>query len=212
MKLKENALDLANNYILEKSTIEFIKDNIWVELDFKWHSWESAHLANPNNPNIVHLIPYGLLVWYEEIQPVESEEDEDEIIWPFDEDYNYSDNPYDIKTNEKFYTFVSKYKSHLILLCFILLFICIWINYNYQVKQKQIENQKQELLIKDKYQVLTDLDNDLNLKIDEELKNQEQIKKNQEQLKKDLANSYQKVKNLKAQKDQNFNNKLKLTN
>lgn len=202
MKLKDNALKLANNYNLEKSTIEFIKDNIWVELDFKWYNWESAYLANPNNPNIVHLIPYGLLVWYEEKQ---SEETEEEIVWPYEEDYNNLDNPYDTKTNEKFYTFVSKYKSHLILLWFILLFICIWINYNYQVKQKQVEKQKQELLIKDKYQVLTDLDNDLNLKIDEELKDQEQLKK-------DLANSYQKVKNLKAQKEQNFNNKLKLTN
>ena len=191
MKLKDNALSLANNYDLEKSTLEFIKDNIWVELDFKWFNWESAHLANPNNQSIVHLIPYGLLVWYEE----ESEETEEDIIWTYKEYYNEIEKE----------TFYEKYKSHLILFWVIVIFVLLWLNYNYQVKQQEIEKAKTELRLKDKYEVLTDLDNQIDLKIDEELRKQEQIKL-------DLANSYEKVKNLKAQKDQNFNNKLKLTN
>lgn len=135
----------------------------------------------------------------------DNEETEEDIIWPYEEDYNNLDNPYDTKTNEKFYNFYKKYKSHLILFWVIVIFILLWLNYNHQVKQQEIEKAKTELRLKDKYEILTDLDNDLNSKIDEEFRNQEKIKK-------DLAKSIEKIKNFKAQKEKNFNDKIQLTN
>ena len=135
----------------------------------------------------------------------DTEETEEDIIWPYEEDYNNLDNPYDTKTNEKFYNFYKKYKSHLILFWVIVIFILLWLNYNHQVKQQEIEKAKTELRLKDKYEILTDLDNDLNSKIDEELRNQEQIKKN-------LTKSIEKIKNFKAQKEKNLNDKIQLTN
>ena len=135
----------------------------------------------------------------------ETEETEEDIIWPYEEDYNHLDNPYDTKTNEKFYNFFEKYKSHLILFWVIVIFVLLWLNYTYQVKQQEIEKAKTELRLKDKYEILTDLDNDLNSKIDEELRSQEKIKK-------DLAKSIEKIKNFKAQKEKNLNDKIQLTN
>ena len=126
-----------------------------------------------------------------------NEETEEDIIWPYDEE---TEEVEEIKE-----TFFTKYKSHLILLWFIILFVFIWFNYSYQTKQQEIEKAKTEIRLKDKYEVLTDLDNQIDLKTNEELRKQEQIKL-------DLKNSYEKVKNLKAQKEQNFNDKINLTN
>lgn len=130
----------------------------------------------------------------------DNEETEEEIIWPYDEEVE------EVEETEKVPFYKNKFLVKIWVIILIVLFL-IWLFFKYvsDEKAKQIEKQKQELLIKDKYQVLTDLDNDLNLKIDEELRKQEQIKL-------DLANSYEKVKNLKAQKEKNLNDKIKLTN
>lgn len=143
------------------------------------------HLFTP-----IYNIPVNIV---EDIE--DTEETKEDIIWSYKEYYNETEKE----------TFYEKYKSHLILFWVIVIFVLLWLNYNYQVKQQEIEKAKTELRLKDKYEILTDLESKIDLEMDKEFRNQEKIKK-------DLAKSIEKIKNFKAQKEKNLNDKIQLTN
>ena len=187
--IKENALDLIDNFDLTKATIEFISDNIWKEIKYNWCYWNNYFFSPIDNKNHWYSIPLELVDWLE----LEEEIEETEEL-QLDEIQN--------KPISKKWLFV------FIWIMFIILSLTIW-NYFYNKNQEEIKLAKQEIekqeKLTDKYSAITLIESDVDKSLDQELRNQEDLKNK-------LQDSYKKVKDLKTQKEALLNKKINLTN
>ena len=195
--IKENALDLIDNFDLTKETIEFISDNIWKEIKYNWCYWNNYFFSPIDNKNHWYSIPLELVDWLE----LEKEEDEETEELQLDENQN--------KPISKKWLFV------FIWIVIIISSLLIW-NYFYNKNQEEIKLAKQEIekqeKLTDKYSAITLIESDVDKSLDQELRNQEEIKKEINNKNKELQKSYNKVKDLKLQKEALLNKKINLTN